>query len=147
MPTRVVIDDADRDLAMKEGLSSARGDEFIEQNGEQVPKNPLHPVSSYGSQHFELISMDPGAQDRICEPASMTRPFDSFSYPGSTGEGIHQGREAGESFPQKSPLYSGDSGKVSSSKRFGEGGELESHQTDARTIDRDEFRMSKNSQV
>jgi hypothetical protein len=147
MPTRVVIDDADRDLAMKEGLSSARGDEFIEQNGEQVAKNPLHPVSSYGSQHFELVSMDPGAQDRICEPASMTRPFDSFSYPGSTGEGIHQGREAGQEYPHKSPLYSGDSGKVSSELRQHEGGNHMEERVSPRTIDRDEFRMSKNDQV
>ena len=144
---RAILDDQLKDQAMHEGLSDARGDEFIWENGEQVKKNPLHPVSSYGSQMFELMVCDPGSFDVIHAANGMTRPFDSFSLPGGEGPNAHPQRQEGEAFPHQSPLYSGDSGKVGESKRAGQGGELEAHSTPPRTIDRDEFRQSKNDRV
>jgi hypothetical protein len=144
---RSIPDDQLKDQAMHEGLTDARGDEFIWENGEQFKKNPLHPVSSYGSQHFELVECDPGSHDVIHEARSMVRPFDCLEMGGQVGPMSHPQRQEGEAFPHQSPLYSGDSGKVGGGKRAGEGGELEGHSTPPRTIDRDEFRMSKNDKV
>jgi hypothetical protein len=121
MPNRVILDDADKDLAMKEGISAARGDEFILENGEQFQKNPLVPVSSYGTQSFELITHG-YSEDQVIAPDSMTRPFCFVEYNSGAGVGPHhEGKNPYTEPGHTSSHYAGDSGKYRSDVRTPDG--------------------------
>lgn len=99
MSTRVNISDSDRELALKEGLVSARGDEFILSNGDQPPINPLTVV---GANDFDVV----------LAPSGMIRPFDSADHCGHPGMGPNfQGRDPGQDVPSPSQHYSLASGK------------------------------------
>ena len=121
MPNRVILDDADKDLAMKEGRPAARGDEFILEDGEPFARNPVHPTDSYGTHHFELVTHG-YSEDQILTPTSMVRPFDCADYNSGAGVGPHhEGKNPHTEPGHKSSFYSSDCGKVGDGRNPGGG--------------------------
>lgn len=124
---------ADLDRAKKgEKTKTGMSESQLKDYG-HVEKRHIHG----GSMH-DHVFFDNGRADDVREPAGMFRPYDTVDYAGKEGspacpyeQGINaQTKDEAREWPHASPLYNGDSGKVSQERRSGVGAEFESHATD-----------------
>lgn len=128
--------------AHSKGLSGDRADAYVygtmRKTGWKPERERTESRHIHGGSMHDHVFFDNGRADDVREPAGMFRPYDTVDYAGKEGspacpyeQGINaQTKDEAREWPHASPLYNGDSGKVSQERRSGVGAEFESHATD-----------------